>query len=85
LSTGADTVVFTLGGTPSGLTAAAGRLAATVAGSLQLVDLATGTNRVLRPSGADGPALSPDGHALVAQVADSANGFVPDLWLWTVP
>jgi len=85
LSTGADTVVFTLGDTPTGLTAAGARLAATVSGALHVVDLATGMDQVLRASGADAPALSPDGHALVAQVADSANGFVPDLWLWTVP
>lgn len=84
LSTGADTVVYTFAAAASGLSYAAGRLAATVSGGLYVVSLPNDSVRVLAAAGTIGPALSPDGRLLLAEVTDINNGFVPDLWLWTV-
>lgn len=86
LNSGADSVVYTFtAGAASGLSYAAGRLAATVSGALYVLSLDSGSVQVLPGTDVGRPALSPDGRLLVAEVSDPQNGFVPDLWLWTVP
>ena len=86
LSNGDDSVMYTFAaGAASGLSYAAGRLAATVSGALYVLSLDNGSVQVLPGTNVDRPALSPDGRLLVAEVSDPQNGFIPDLWLWTVP
>lgn len=88
-STSADSVVFTFPGAVTGLSAAGGRVAAAVGGTLHLLTLATGVDTVLPAAGPTGvvdhPALDPTGRVLVADVTDTATTLPADLWLWTIP
>ena len=89
LATNADTVVFTFTSAPTDVTFAGSELAAVVADTIHVVNLQTnadakfpvGVNLVVRP------ALSPDGHSLVAEVAvvDTLGIHPTDLWLWRLP
>jgi len=85
----ADSVIFTFPGSVTGLSVAAGRLAAAVNGTLHLLTLATAADTVLPVSGPneiiDHPALDPTGHFLIADVTDTSSGLPADLWLWRLP
>lgn len=89
LTTNADTVVFSFTSAPTDVTAGGPLLAAVVADTIHVVNLQTnaqtmlsvGANLVFRP------ALSRDGHSLVAEVAvvDTLGLHPTDLWLWRLP
>ena len=89
LASNADTVVFIFAAAPTDVTVAGSRVAALVGDTMHVVDLPTGAdlklalglNQLLRP------ALSPDGHSLVAEVAvvDTLGIHPADLWLWRLP
>jgi len=96
LSTGADSVIFDFGGPVTELAVSGSRLAAIVGAgptnlTLRVVDLATGLDTIFGRPGSNlhRPALSPDGHHVVAEVAPVDTVFFtegpPDLWMWTLP
>lgn len=91
LTTDADTVVFTFGGAPTDVSVAGARLAVTVASIPHVVDLSSGIDTAFPLTGvhAARPALSPDGHTLVAELVPldtlgQATG-PGDLWIWRLP
>lgn len=90
LTTSADTVVFTFGAVPTELSVAGTLMAAVVGSDLHVVNLQNGTDTPITVtfSHLHHPALSPDRHLLVAEVAAVDTLGVespPDLWLWGVP
>lgn len=91
LSTGADTVVFDFGSPVGDLSAAGSRLAGVVGSAMRVVDLATALDNTFIKTDTNfhRPALSPDGHRVVVQLApiDTVTGFEmpPDLWMWKLP
>jgi len=92
LSTGADTVLADFGTAATDLSQSGSRLAVILGSTLRVVDWSTGFDQSYAVAGTDihHPALSPDGHRLVAELApvDSATyreTAPTDLWLWTLP
>jgi hypothetical protein len=90
LTTSADTVVFTFGAVPTDVTVAGNLMAVVVGSDLHVVNLQSGTDTPITMAFTHlhHPALSPDRHLLVAEVAaiDSVGAEAPpDLWLWSFP
>jgi hypothetical protein len=92
LSTGADTVVFDFGSPATDLSASGSRFAGVVGSALRVVDLATALDTTFTKADTNfhRPALSPDGHRVVVELApvDTVTGIEtspPDLWMWKLP
>ena len=91
LTTDADSVVVTFSGVPTGVTVAGSRLAVTVGAIVHVVDLPGGIDTPFPVTNtlATRPALSPNGHTLVAELVpvDTLGRVLgpSDLWMWRLP
>ena len=92
LSTGADTVLVDFGTPATDLAVSGTRLAVVLGSTLRVTDLATGFDQsyALAWINIHHPALSPDGHRVVAELAPvdsvSMRETTPtDLWMWSLP
>lgn len=91
LSTGADTVVFDFGAPVADLSVSGSRFAAVVNTGMRIVDRATAFDDtfVKVDTNFHRPALSPDGHRVVVELAPfdtlAAHETPADLWMWTLP
>ena len=92
LSTGSDTVLVDFGTPATDLALSGTRIAVVLGSTLRVVDLTTGFDQSYALAGTNihHPALSPDGHHLVAETAPvdavSMRETTPtDLWMWSLP
>ncbi len=92
LSTGADTAVFDFGSPVTDLSVSGSRFAGVVSSTMRVVDLVTAYDNTFLKTDTNfhQPALSPDGHRVVVELApvDTLTGretAPPGLWMWKLP